>query len=267
MKLLEISNEESSHFDELFEDKSHVSLEQLSPEVIKTKNDVKFEGKSISEFDGVYAEIPEKNAVFGRVLLEMIEEKGLKTNVSSTGFFIMAKKNYLHHVLNEKEIETPKSAVIASEKSVRNIGQHLETPMIGRKFENRKETEINLLEDQEEVEEFVEGTEYGEDVIVLSEYNEGEKYRFLVTGDNIISLKDKSDGWKITKDNLQYSNVGNGLEELVLTTKRSIGTSVAEILVNSGKVVDVNPNPDLEMYTEISGKNAFEQVKKAMVDQ
>jgi predicted CoA-binding protein len=35
---------------------------------------------------------------------------------------------------------------------------------------------------------------------------------------------------------------------------------VAEILIEDGKVIDVNPNPDLKKYTEISGKNAYEDV-------
>lgn len=266
MKVLEITEEEKQEFNEVFDEKKHVSLEELAPEVVDSRSDVKINGESVSDFDAVYAQIPQKNAVFGRVLLEMIEEKGVESNLSSTGFFIMAKKNYLHHVLQEKNIESPDTAVIASEKPVRNLENFLDLPLIAKKLKNLVEVELTKIESEEGLKEFAEGIEYGEDLIIFSEHTPGDKYRCLVTGDDVISLKDNTEGWKIKTDNLQYSNISTELEQRVLSTRKAIGANVAEVLVQGENVVDVNPNPDLALYTDVSGKNAFEKAGNVLGD-
>jgi glutathione synthase/RimK-type ligase-like ATP-grasp enzyme len=261
MKVLEITDREETRLEEVFEDVDRVEVEDLAPEVIGKKADVKLGGVSVSEYDAVFAEIPEKYAVFGRVLLETIEEKGVFVNYPSTAFFIMAKKNYLYHVLHEKDIPAPETAVVASEKAVRNVENYLRGPLIARKFENLTQEESTKVETVDEIQDIAEGLSAQENIMIFNELRYGDKYRCLVAGDQIISLEDKSDGWKISEDNLQYANMPSDLREIVKKTRDAIGTNVAEILLQDGKVMDVNPNPDLEMYTSISGKNAFEAVE------
>lgn len=268
MKLLKITDDrEFEEFDELFEETRHIDIEQVSPSVIDETIDVKIDGESIKEYDGAFLRIPRKNAVFGRVLLEIMEENGLKMNYSSTAFFTMAKKNYLYYVLHDKDIRAPKTVAVASEKAVRNIDKELEFPVIGREFENMTETETSRLEDMEAVKEFAEGVEYGEDVLLFQESVEGDKYRCFIAGDTVISLADKSEGWQIGKDNLNYSTLSQDIQELVKKTRKALGTPVAEVLIKDDQVIDVNPNPDLETYTDISGKNAFEAVAKELKEE
>lgn len=262
MKLLEITDKEETRLQEVFEDVDRVEVEELAPEVIEKKSDVTLDGISISEYDAVYAEIPEKYAVFGRVLLETIEEKGVFLNYASTAFFIMAKKNYLYHVLHEKNIPAPETVVVASEKAVRNVENYLRGPLVAKKYEGMVLEESTKIETVDEIQDIAEGLNPQEDIMIFNELRFGDKYRCLVAGDQIISLADNSEGWKISRDNLQYANMSSDLRDIVRKTRDAIGTQVAEILLQDGRVIDVNPNPDLEMYTEISGKNAFEAVEK-----
>lgn len=264
MKLLKITREQYQAFDSMFEETDRVDVEELAPEVIEGEPDVKFEGHSIREYDAVFAEIPEKNPVFGRVVLEMIEEQGVRANYPSTGFFIMAKKNYLYHVLHEKEIPAPKTAVVATEKAVRNIESHLKGPLVARKFDDLVEVENKRLETVDEIKEFAEGIEYGDNLLVFHELRAGDKYRCLVAGDTVISLEDTSEGWQFSESSLQYSNISNEQKEIVMNTSKAIGTPVAEVLLRGEQVWDVNPNPSLELYTDISGKNAYEAVGKTL---
>mgnify|MGYP000299941782 CR=1 FL=1 len=264
MRLLKITDREIPELDRHFEEVENVSVEDVAPEVRDNTANVKVKGKPVEGFDAVYTEIPQNNAIFGRVLLEIIEEKGLKTNYPSTAFFIMSKKNYLYHVLHEKKVPSVKTAVIASEKASRNIESELKGPLIARRFDEDLENERTKLSTVEEINEFADGIDHGNKFVVFHELNRGDKYRCLVCGDSCISLMDNSDDWDFSKDNLQYHSISKDQKEIVMKARKAIGTPVAEVLLRDGKVEDVNPNPDLEMYKEISGKNAYKDVVEAI---
>ncbi len=267
MKLARITDEKEHQIDQFFEEVDQIDIEKVAPEIIQGKEDVKLEESSIHEYDAVYAQLPEKNAVFGRVMLEMAEEAGIAVNYPSTAFFIMAKKNYLYYVLHEQDIPAPKTVVVASEKAGRNVQKQLDTPMIGRHIEDFDETETKMLETNEDVQGFIEGVEYEEDLLIFHEPLAGDKYRCLVAGDQIISVKESGEGLSFTGEGLKYSTISDTQKEIVQKTVKKIGTPIAEILLVGENVYDVNPNPDLEMYKEVSGKSAFETVAEALKSQ
>ncbi|MBC5792441.1 MAG: hypothetical protein H8Z69_00215 [Nanohaloarchaea archaeon] len=217
-------------------------------------------GNSIEDYDAVFATIRPKNAVFGRVLLEMTEEKGVNTNISSTCFFTLSKKNYLYYVLKKRDIKSPNTVVVPSEKAARNVHNQVEPPLVGRKIENLEETEIRKLETVEDIQSFAEGTEYETDVLLFQNYDKGEKYRCLVVGDEIISLKDDSDSWKFKDENPKYSNISDSKEQKIRECMNSLGTSVAEVKLRGEQIFDINPNPDLQLFSDASGKNVYETV-------
>ncbi|MFB6145383.1 MAG: RimK family alpha-L-glutamate ligase [Candidatus Nanohaloarchaea archaeon] len=267
IRLLKITDDEHEEFDEFFDETEQIALDQVAPQVVDGVGDVMVGDKSISEYDAVFAEIPEKNAVFGRVLLEMIGDQNVAVNYPSTAFFIMAKKNYLYYVLHEKEIPSPKTASVATEKAARNIHNYLKGPLIARRLEDLEETEAKKLDSVEDITGFAEGSEYEEDIMLFHEFNSGDRYRCLVVGDQIVSLKDDSEGWKFTDDSLNYSNISDTQEGIVREAASKIGTDYAEVLLRGEQVFDINPNPDLRMYTEIGGKNAHEAVASVLKEE
>lgn len=260
MKLLKTSNV-SEHLDVKFEEVAEVETEDFSPEVIDGESDVRVNAE-IEDCDAAFLKLPENNPIFGRVLLEIIEEKGIKTNHPSIGFYITAKKNYLYYVLEQKDVPMPKTVIAASEKSAKNVTRYLETPLIAKRYEDNQLEESARLEDDQEVQEFAEGTDYGEDILIFQEETGEEKYKILYAAGNTISLKDKTEGWRISDEKLQYSNLSNELEELVEDTMKSIGTEYGEVIIKGGKVTDVRPNPDPEIYTDKSGKDAFKYIRE-----
>lgn len=264
MELLIVGENEQEEFENLFDEVNHIEIDEVSPEIIDGHTDVKLGDHSIGEYDYGFMQIPAENCVFGRVLLEMIEEKGLELNYPSTGFYIVSKKNYLYNVLHEKNVDSPKTVVISSEKAARNLEKELELPVIGKRFDNFKQAEMKKIEEHDEIQGFVEGEEYGESLFVFQEHHEGEKYRCMVAGETVISLKDKTDDWKIRKDNLHYSSMSQDLEDKVISTTKKIGIPVCEVLVQNKQIVDIKPNPDLERYTDISGKNAYQAVAEVL---
>ena len=264
MKLLKISEEELEQINPYFEEAEHENIISIAPEVVGGQFDVKVGDKTVGDFDAVYAEIPVKNAVFGRVMLEMIEEAQIPVNYSSTGFFISAKKNYLYYTLHQQDLPAPKTAVVATEKSARNLDKELKGPIIGRRFEDLKEVENKKIDTVDGIQAFAEGTDYGDELLIFNEYNSGDKYRCLVIDEAIISVQDSSDSWRFTDKNLKYSNISDKQKEIVLEAVRKIGTPMAEILLRGEEIYDIRPNPDLQMYTDVSGKNAFESVSEML---
>ncbi|MFB6174505.1 MAG: RimK family alpha-L-glutamate ligase [Candidatus Nanohalobium sp.] len=263
-KLLKITDREYEEFNELFDEVDEVAIDQVAPEVVDGKKDVQISGNSVSEYDAAYIEVPPKNAVFGRVALEMIREKGVKTNHTSTGFFIASKKNYLYYVLHEKGVPAPKTVVVATEKASRNIEKELRGPLIARRLEELEESEAKKLDTVQEISDFAEGSEYDDDILLFHEYNSGDKYRCLIAGEQIISLKDRSDGWKFDEDSLSYSNISDEQREVVNKTKKALGTPILEVKLRGSEVYDLEPNPDLRLFKDVSGKNAFEDAAEAL---
>ncbi|QGA80671.1 ATP-grasp domain-containing protein [Candidatus Nanohalobium constans] len=265
MDLLRISDSETEEdFENFFEQVQTKSLDQLAPQVIDQVPDVKVDGETVDKYDAVYAEIPSKNAVFGRVLLEMIEEKGIPVNISSTSFFTAAKKNYLYHVLTQKNIECPKTVSIASEKAARGIERHIKGPVTARRFEELEEVESKKLDTVESIQGFTEGVEYGEEFILFQEYSSGDKYYCLVLGDKVISLKDNTEDWKFSKDKLKYSNISNDKKEIVQGAANALGADIIEVKLRGQEVVDMNPQPDLQMYERKAGQDVHQNVSQVL---
>ncbi len=221
-------------------------------------------GNSIDKYDAVFVRINPRNAVFGRVLLEMAEEKGVKTSISSTCFFALSKKNYLYYVLKKRGINSPNTVVVPTEKAARNVHKQVEPPLVGRKLENLEETERRKLDTVEDIQSFAEGTEYEDDVLLFQNYDKGEKYRCLVIGDEIISLKDNSDSWKFKDESPKYSNISDSKEKKIRDCMNSLGTSVAEVKLRGEQLFDINPNPNLELFSDAGGKNVHETIAKLL---
>lgn len=264
-KFLKITERDYEGFEEIYEEVEDVAIDQVAPEVVDGKKDVQISGESVEKYDAAYIEIPPKNAVFGRVAIEMIREKGVATNQTSTGFFIASKKNYLYYVLHEKGIPAPKTVVVATEKASRNIEKELRGPLVARRLQELEESEVRKLDTVQEISDFAEGSEYDEDVLLFHEYNSGEKYRCLVAGEQIISLRDRSEGWRFDEESLSYSNISDEQREVVSKTRRALGTPVIEVKLRGNEVYDLEPNPDLQLFTEVSGKNAFEAASEALM--
>lgn len=219
---------------------------------------------NVENFDAVFTKIPSKNSVFGRVLLETIEEKEIPVDNYSTAYFCTAKKNYLYYVLKKRNIPSPKTVSVGSEKASRNITDHLELPVIGRRLEELEETEKRLLESEEEIQSFADGTEYEEDIILFQEHDEATKFRCLVIDDEIISLRESTDGWKFKGEKLEYSNISDEQEKIISKACDSIGLNLAEFLIKGNQIYDINPNPELELYSEKAGKNVFSEVAEML---
>ena len=264
MRLLKITDQEESELNQHFEETATITLEEVTPEVSGKDSKIIVNGEPISNFDAVYADIPVESAIFGRVLLEIIEEKGIPLNYSSTAFFTMSKKNYLYHVLNEKNLPSPKTAVVAGEKAARNLENHLKGPLVAKRFSNLSKVESTKIDTVEAIQDFAEGVNYGEQILIFNELRKGEKYRCFVAGNKVISLQDDSEGWRFSNQSLKYSSLSSDLRKLVEDASDKLGTKTAEILLRDGKIVDVNPNPDLEMYTDISGKDAYSAVAETL---
>jgi glutathione synthase/RimK-type ligase-like ATP-grasp enzyme len=256
MKILAIT-ESGQQLPNQFEKVDQAPLEKVAPQIKDGEKDVKISGKTIDQYDAVYTDIPPENAIFARVMFEMIEERGINTNISSTAFFTASKKNYLYYVLKQKNIKTPKTVSLASEKATRGIERHVKGPVIARRFEQLEEVEKKKLDTIESIHGFTEGIEYQEEFILLHEHSKGDKHRCLKIGDKIISLTEDSETWKFNGEKLKYSNISQDKKTLVKNTANALGAKIVEVKLRGQEVYDVNPNPDFSTYENKSGQDVY----------
>ncbi len=264
MRLLKITDQEHGQLDREFDEVESAGIDDISPQIINGEKSVVVNGSSISDYNSAFLEIPSKNAIFGRVLLEAIEEENVTVNYPSIAFFVMAKKNYLYYVLHQKDIPAPRTVAVASEKAARNVEKELKGPLVARRIEDMEEVERKKLETVDGIHDFAEGSEYEEDILLFHEYSNGDKYKCLVIGDSILSLQDTSDNWRFDNSSLQYSNLSSDRKETVKKAARAVGTRYAEVILRGDEITDINPNPDLQMYSDLSGKNIYGSVAEVL---
>ncbi|MFB6199252.1 MAG: RimK family alpha-L-glutamate ligase [Candidatus Nanohaloarchaea archaeon] len=265
MKLLYLGTEDRSEpFEEHFEEISFHKVSHTTPEVLDGETRVSLPEETVKKFDAAFVDIPKTNAVFGRVLLELLEEENLGLNQSSTAFFTAAKKNYLSYILKQKNIPSPDTAVIATEKASRNIEKQLSGPLIAKRYEELQESEKKRLDTVEEIQGFAEGSEYEEDILIFQEFDSGKKIKCLVLNDRVVSLQDNSEEWNFKKDSLQYTNISEDKKKIALDAANALGAPIVEITLRGEKVFDMEPFPDLELYQELSGKTVYQKVAEIL---
>jgi len=261
VRLLNVSSVEG--FEPYFGEVVETDLRQLAPQVTSSGTGVMAGDIDVAGFDAAYIEIPLGSAVFGRVLFESLQDINVSTNHSSAGFFAAAKKNYMFYVLRDADVSAPSTVVASNARSARGLDKHLDFPVVARRLRGTKPVEMTALQSPDEVEGFAEGADE-DSVLLFSGLEKGDKYRFLVAGDTVVSLTDTSNGWRFDDTCLKYSNPGSDIEELARSAVRAIGTSVADVSVRAGEVVDIDPNPDIDLYSDAANRDAFEAVSEAV---
>lgn len=217
--------------------------------------------KELESFDSVYVQIKPEASIFARVALECIHNSGVRSNLDDSSFFIMAKKNYLFKVLDEKEVPIPPTLAVSTEKGLTEVEKNLSFPVVARMYEGFKRVDIEKIYDLEGLKSFAEHSTHGKSIILVQEFLEGEVYDSLFIDGEIVSLKLDSGPWD-SKGSVgrQYHSLSSDQREIVKKTADSIGTPICRVRLIDDKVVQVESNPMLDRFAEESGKNVYGKV-------
>lgn len=261
--LLIIADDETleERFSEYFDSVATQSIASVRIDAGNGEN-VLVGGERVDDYDALYLDPKPKTAIFSRVFLEVLLERNIATNLDAASFFILAKKNYLFQVLKEKHVPIPPTAIVSTERGVTSIHDHLDFPMVGKKYEGFNRRDVSLLESADELESFVEHMDHGKHVLLLQEFVEGDVFDSLYVNGDIVSIKLESDGWRIQADDAKetYHTIPSSLEDVVEKTATSIGANICRIRLVDGKVAEAYLDPNLGRFTDISGKNMYEKV-------
>ncbi len=266
MKLLIIADNDeeeqlADRFSTYFDDVTTKSIANVRIDA-GNGEDVRIGGEKVDDYDALYLQPKPQTAIFSRVFLEVLLEKNITTNVDAASFFILAKKNYLFQVLEEKDIPIPATAIVSTEKGISGIAEHIDYPLVGKKFEGFVRRDMNMLEEEDELRSFVEHMDHGDHVLILQEFIEGDVYDCLYVDGDIVSLSLSGDSWRVRSGEAKesYLTISSELKEIVEQTAHSIGADICRVRLVDGKVTEAYLNPDLERFTEVSGKNMYEKV-------
>lgn len=270
MKLLILSenNDLKANFEPYFEEVKQNKISETRINLIEDEGTILADNKNLAEFDCSII-IPEPElTIFTKVLLENLE-KDLVNTLDSTSSYILAKKQYLYKVLNEKGISIPKTIAIGSEKGVSGIKEP-EFPVVGRKFRGFKKREMSLLENMEQVNNFSNPLEYGKESVIIQEYVEGEVFDLLVIGNEVISIQlTNKDRWdpRARKSNEKFYNVSSEVKELAVKARKAIGAKVVRTKIVGDKIVNISSKPQLDRFKNISGKNTYKKISKILKEE
>lgn len=265
---LVIVSEENSlkeNFEPYFKEIKYYPLSDVRLNLLGDEEDVFVGETPVKEFDSLYMQVKPELSIFIRVMLENLE-KDINTNLDSISSYILSKKQYLYKVLSEKNIPMPNTVIAGSERSASGV-KELNFPIVARRFQGFKKREMSLLSDEEELEDFSRTTEYGKELLIFQEFVEGDVYKCLIIGDEVVSIKLENEGeWNLrTKNaNEKYYNVSSEMKELAVEASNAIGAKVCRAKIVGDKIVDMRPNPDIKHFQDVSGKNTFEKIAKLL---
>lgn len=270
MKLLILSEREGleDQFDPYFDEVQQRNFPSTRINLLQNEQNVFVEEESAENYDCLFF-VPEPELIiYARVMLEKLE-KELQSNLDSTSSYILVKKQYLYKVLNERDVPIPQTVVIGSPKSVSAI-KNLNYPAVGRIYEGFKEREKEVLHNKDEVKNFAEPVEYGEEVSVLQDFVEGDVFDCLVIGDEVVSLKLSNEGkWSLPsgESKEKYYKVSSEVRNLAVKARKAIGPKVCRVKIVEDKVVNMSPDPQLGRFEKASGKNTYEKMANLLQDE
>lgn len=255
-KLLILTNEES--MEELESEFEDVDVASLADALItaNSSSEIMIEGRDIEEYDAVYLDPSNKAFSYIRVLLDVLQEKDIPSNLNYSSHFIVAKKPYLYNALSEKGVDIRDTVCVSTHKGLTEIEKDIEAPALAKRYEGVELKDTTVLEDLEEAHDFMENVEHGKHFVTLQEYEEDELYDILYIDGELISLKLESEPWETEGEpKRSYHNVTQEQKEVARGAAEALGADVCRIVLSGEKVIDMYSDHDLEMFQEISGKN------------
>jgi|APHM01.1.fsa_nt_gi hypothetical protein len=263
-RLLILTNEGREELGSSFDEVTRSSL----AEVMITTNGsqrILVDGEEIENWDSVFVEPETKAFNYTRILLEVLRQKDIRTNISQSCFFMMAKKPYLFKVLSEKGLAMPKTATISTNKGLTEIERDIDGPCWPKGMRPRKggdRTDRGL----EELDEFTDGMVHGENFAVLQEYPGGDIYDVLYVDGNVTPLRLEGKPWETPDKDIKrkYHGLKSGEEELVKKAAESLGSRMFRARLMGGKITSLSTDLMLQTFQEDSGKNVYGQVEELL---
>ncbi len=213
-------------------------------------------------FDAIYVQVKPEASIFARVALECIHNSGVRSNLDDSSFFIMAKKNYLFKVLDEKSVPIPPTLAVSTEKGLTQVEENLSFPVVAKRYDGFRREDIDKLYDLQGLKSFAKHSKHGESIVLVQEFLEGEVYDSLFIDGDVISMELDSRPWNSKDNNIgrQYHSLSSGKKDIIRETADSIGTSLCRVRLIGDKVVQVESYPMLDVFEEESGKNVYGKV-------
>lgn len=216
------------------------------------------DGTAVEEFDAVFLKPEPKAAIYGRIFLELLQERHIPCNVDASAFFIMTKKHYLLEVLEEHNVLHPPAVVISTEKGVTKAEEELDFPLMGKMYDGFQRVDITRIEDASDLKAFAEHAEHGTNIVVAQEFLNGDVYDALYLDGDIVSVE-VDGGWKTPQENrsFTYHSLSSDQQDVVRKAAEAIGTRMCRVKLVEDTVIQMESNLRLPQFREVSGKDVY----------
>lgn len=260
------SETEEQRFEEYFDEIDSKSLADVLIDVKSSeRSEVLVDGEPMAEWSSVYIKPEPKAFNYTRVLMEIVNEQEIRCNLDPSSVFILTKKPYLFKVLADREVKIPTQVSISTEKGMTELQKDVDFTVIAKKYSGLELKETKIFDDFDDLKAFAELTEHGEDFLMIQEKIEGSVFDILYVDGNIISLKVEGSPWSESEEvSRSYHSISDAQREEVEKAVESIGTNICRIRMVNEKIMDMDTNPELEMFKQKSGKNVYGRIADSL---
>ncbi len=272
---LEVNEKLIKEFKNYFEVAKITPIKELRPIVKTGEVTVFFHEHDIGKYDAIFPRISSPDVLPAYVIVDILVDKGLYSPIQPEGILIAKNKFYTLKIAAQSGIPTPKSALIVSSKTVDEVINEFNFPVVVKLLGGAGGKGVILVKTKDEFLPIINAMERLHQVVAVEEFipNPGEDHRLFVVGDQVVAAEIR----KAMRSGEFRANIAVGGKplpykpkeeeiEIALKASKAIGLEICGVDIipgtNGFKMIEINDGPGLKGISSVSKKNLYKVIAK-----
>ena len=243
----------------------HLTLEGRRADAI-------YEGKSLTELNGVIPRIGRSLTQLGLMILKQLELMNMPSTLSMNGLLVARNKYLTLQALHASGIRIPESVLIASRSRNEEPATHLSPPLVMKLLSGTQGIGVMLVKDPKEAGPIIDTLSELDQMICVQKFlpNPGEDIRVFIVGSEIVGAMTRKAAANEWRSNIHIGGQGiahaptEAESEAALKAAVAVGVEIAGVdlisVENEPYVIEVNASPGFRGLLSATGTNAAEKI-------
>jgi hypothetical protein len=224
---------------------------------------IKSLGKNIPKYDAVFLHARASLAPFVEPLLEEFSSRKIYSNSMPGSYYIGMNEPFKFTTLALGNVPIPDIMIAGSSGGIKAISRKGRYPLMVKALAGKAVQQKVVVNNAKEFEVFLESTQDNVDAFILHEYDACDVITCAVIGEKVFAVKRKllSGGVSELKKGKIYK-LSDAEKGAAIKAAQTCGYDIAQIEMSNGKILDVRPNVNWKVLSEICSENLEEHVAR-----
>ncbi|MDD3083649.1 MAG: hypothetical protein PHP82_01365 [Candidatus ainarchaeum sp.] len=236
--------------------------------VSKHKNvQIKALEENIPKYDAVFLQARTDLAPFIEPLIDILYEQKIFCNAKPGSYYIAVNEPYRFVNLSSNNIKTPKTLSTGSIKNIERVSKKISYPLIAKSFIGKNVQQSMLVNNDNELNNFVKSIKTKVDGFVLREFIDDCVVSCVVIGRKVFAIDRRNNNKCVLElEKGRFYNPKEEEKENALNATRACGLEIARVDLVKGRVIAVEPEIPIDVFNKICSENLEEHVANFFID-